>query len=100
MLSDGRLQFTVAWLQSLYGLIGTKQMLTTAYHPHTTGQIDRINKTLPSPQAAGEPSVIRRLGPGEFADNNAKSKWSLMSPPSSHAMARMHSLGAFKGAAW
>ena len=58
MLSDRGLQFTVAWLQSLYGLIGTKQMLTTTYHPHTIGQTDRVNRTLTSPQAAGEPTVI------------------------------------------
>ena len=85
VLSDRGTQFTAAWLQSLYRLLGTKQLLTTAYHPQTNGQSERVNRTLTE--------VLRHLVDKtsyddwdlqlplvEFAHNNAKNRSTGASP--------------------
>ena len=96
VLPDRELQFTAAWLQSLCRLIGTKQMLTTACHPQTNGQTERVNRTLTE--------VLGHLvNDTSYDTGTCICHWwnlritmqricPLVCPPSSHAMARLHAL--------
>lgn len=38
--------FTSAPWRELFKLLGVKQLLSTAYHPQTNGQIERVNQCL------------------------------------------------------
>ena len=96
VLSDRGPQFTGAWIQSLYRLIGTKQLLTTAYHPQINGQAERVNRTLTEVlrHLVNKTSYDDRdlqLPLVEFAHNNAKNRSTGVSP-SLLAMADMHAL--------
>ena len=46
IISDRDKLFTSKFWQSLMDLIGTKQKLSTSYHPQTDGQTERTNQTL------------------------------------------------------
>jgi transposase InsO family protein len=39
-------QFVAAFMRELYKLLGIKLATSTAYHPQTDGQIERINQEL------------------------------------------------------
>ena len=43
ILSDRGSQFASRFMEELMKALGTKRMLSTAYHPQTNGQMERIN---------------------------------------------------------
>ena len=46
ILSDRGLQFTSKFMEEFTKVLGTKRQLSTAYHPQTDGQIERINQEI------------------------------------------------------
>jgi len=46
IISDRRLQFTAELMQELNEMLGIKSKLSTAFHPQTDGQIERVNQEL------------------------------------------------------
>ena len=46
ILSDRGLQFTSKFMKEFTRALGTKIQLSTAYHPQTDGQIERINQKI------------------------------------------------------
>ena len=46
MVSDRGKEFCNAFMQELFSLIGSKQKFSTAYHPQTDGQTERVNRVL------------------------------------------------------
>ena len=46
MISDKDPRFTSAFTVELYKRMGTKQAMSTAYHPQTNGQTERMNRIL------------------------------------------------------
>jgi len=46
ILSDRGLQFTSRFMEELTKALGTKRMLSMAYHPQSDGQIERINQEI------------------------------------------------------
>ena len=44
ILSDRGPQFTSRFMKDLMKVLGTRRMLSTAYHPQTDGQTERINQ--------------------------------------------------------
>ena len=44
ILSDRGPQFASRFIEKLIKTLGTKKMLSIAYHPQTDGQIERINQ--------------------------------------------------------
>jgi hypothetical protein len=46
ILSDRDARFTAHYWQDLWALLGTKLLMSTAYHPQTDGTTERANKTL------------------------------------------------------
>jgi hypothetical protein len=46
IISDRDTRFTSAFWKSLMGLMGTRQAISTAFHPQTDGQTERTNQTL------------------------------------------------------
>ncbi|XP_077936125.1 uncharacterized protein LOC144383152 [Gasterosteus aculeatus] len=48
ILTDQGTSFMSRTLRELYGLLGTKSIRTSVYHPQTDGLVERMNKTLKS----------------------------------------------------
>ena len=46
LVSDRDARFTGHFLRELTGLMGTKQALSTAFHPQTDGQTERMNRVV------------------------------------------------------
>ena len=46
VISDRGKEFCNGFMKQLYKLIGTEQKLSTAYHPQTDGQTERVNRVL------------------------------------------------------
>jgi len=46
IISDRGVQFVVGMIKELNNLLGIQTKLSTAYHPQTDGQIERINQKL------------------------------------------------------
>ena len=46
ILSDRGLQFTSKFMKEFIKALGTKRQLSTAYHPQTDGQTERINQEI------------------------------------------------------
>jgi len=46
VLSDNGPQFVSKFMGAVCGILGVKQLTTTAYHPQTNGQTERYNKTI------------------------------------------------------
>ncbi|KAG3236498.1 hypothetical protein PI124_g18494 [Phytophthora idaei] len=74
-VSDRDPRFTAAFWQTLFQLVGTRLHMSTADHPQTDGQTERVNRvledTLHSVFAAAPRTWSERLPVVEFALNNA-----------------------------
>ena len=46
ILSDMDARFTSRFWDALYGLLGTRLAMSTAFHPQTDGQTERVNRIL------------------------------------------------------
>lgn len=46
LLTDNGIQCVSKFFEAVCGMLGIKQVITTAYHPHTSGLTERLNKTL------------------------------------------------------
>lgn len=46
IISDRDTRFRARFWQTLMNKLGTKHKLSTAYHPQTDGQTERLNQTL------------------------------------------------------
>ena len=46
ILSDREPQFVSRFMKELMKALGSKRMLSTAYHPQTNGQMERINQEI------------------------------------------------------
>ena len=46
ILSDRRPQFALKFMEEFTKVLGTKRQLSTAYHPQTDGQTERINQEI------------------------------------------------------
>jgi len=46
VVSDCRPQFVAAFMKELYRLLGIEAATSTAYHPQTNGQTERVNQEL------------------------------------------------------
>jgi len=46
IISDRGLQFAAGLIKELNGLLGIKMKLSTAFHPQTDGQTERMNQEL------------------------------------------------------
>ena len=46
ILSDRGLQFASKFMEEFTKALGTKRQLSTAYHPQTDGQMERINQEI------------------------------------------------------
>ena len=78
IVSDRGPQFTNAWLSALYKRLGTQQWLSTAYHPESDGQTERVNRVLTEMlrhfvNKSTYDNWDENLPLAEFAHNNAKS---------------------------
>ncbi|KAG3194823.1 hypothetical protein PC128_g9042 [Phytophthora cactorum] len=74
-VSDRDTRFTAAFWQTLFQLLGTRLHMSTADHPQTDGQTERVNRvledTLRSVCAAAPHTWSERLPVVDFALNNA-----------------------------
>ncbi|KAG3067341.1 Transposon Tf2-9 polyprotein [Phytophthora idaei] len=74
-VSDHDPRFTTAFWQTLFQLLGTRLHMSTADHPQTDGQTERVNRvledTLRSVCAAAPRTWSERLPVVQFALNNA-----------------------------
>jgi Chromo (CHRromatin Organisation MOdifier) domain len=48
MLSDNGTQFNSKFFQACFQILGIHQKFTTPYHPQCNGQVERVNRTIPS----------------------------------------------------
>ena len=84
IVSDRGTQFTGAFLPALLKRLGTQQSLSTAFHPQTDGQTERMNRVLGETLrsfADHDPSQWDRyLTAAEFAINNSHSRSTGRSP--------------------
>ena len=46
VLSDRDPRFTAEFWKALWGILGTRVVLSSAYHPQTDGQTERQNRTI------------------------------------------------------
>lgn len=76
IISDRDSKFTANFWRQLMKLLGTKHRLSTAYHPQTDGQTERMNRTLEDMLRHYISPSLRdwatHLPLAEFAINNAK----------------------------
>ncbi|KAG2783919.1 hypothetical protein PC116_g26863 [Phytophthora cactorum] len=74
-VSDRDSRYTAAFWQTMFQLLGTRLHMSTADHPQTDGQTERVNRvleaTLRSVCAAAPRTWSERLPVVEFALNNA-----------------------------
>ena len=85
IVSDRGPQFMNAWISDLYKRLGTKQTPSTAYHPETDGQTERVNRVLSEMlrhfvNKSTYDNWDENLPLAEFAHNNAKSSATGYSP--------------------
>lgn len=84
VVSDRDSKFTGAFWSTLLKRLGTKQSLSTAFHPQTDGQTERMNRVLGDMlrnYCGQEPKQWERfLGPAEFAINHLKNRSTGTSP--------------------
>ena len=78
IVSDRGPQFTNAWLSALYKRLGTQQCLSTAYHPESDGQTERVNRVLTEilrhfVNKSTYDNWDKNLPLADFAHNHAKS---------------------------
>ena len=74
IISDCDPQFTSAFVKEMCKALGIQQNLSTAFHPHTDRQTERMNawiKQYLQPWTSGKPSAWSQLLPvAEFAYNS------------------------------
>jgi transposase InsO family protein len=84
IVSDSGTQFTSKFWLSLQQAMGTKLDFSTAYHPHSDGQTERVNKVLEDLLRAYELTFDRdwesNLPYAEFSYNNSYQVSIKMSP--------------------
>ena len=75
IISDRDSLFTIHFTRALCRMIGTRQGLSTAYHPQTDGQTERVNRVLEDMLrlyvSRSPPDWDPKLACAEFAINNA-----------------------------
>ncbi len=75
LISDRDPRFTSSFWQTLWGMMGTKITMSTAYHPQTDGQTERANRTLEDMVRAyvnyQQDDWDNHLVSAEFAYNNS-----------------------------
>jgi hypothetical protein len=75
VISDRGKEFNNAFIKELYRLIGTEQKMSTAYHPQTDGQTERVNRVvedmLRNYVGGKQDDWDEYLAAAEFAINNA-----------------------------
>ena len=78
IVSDRDSKFTGAFFPALLKRVGTKQNMSTAFHPETDGQTERMNRILGDMlrnYVDRDPVTWDKfLGPAEFAMNNLKNR--------------------------
>ena len=76
LVSDRGTQFNNAFMRTLTRLLGTRQALSTAFHPQTDGQTERVNRVLEEMlrhfNSPRQDDWDEYLSLAEFAVNNAK----------------------------
>lgn len=76
VVSDRGREFHNAFMAELYRLIGTEQKLSTAYHPQTDGQTERVNRVLEDMLrnyvGGKQDDWDQYLSSAEFAINNSR----------------------------
>jgi len=74
IISDRGVQFTVGMMKELNNLLGIQTKLSTAYHPQTDGQTERVNQELEQYLRVfidhRQEQWLDWLGTAEFAYNN------------------------------
>jgi len=84
IISDRDPQFTSAFAKEMCKALGIQQNLSTAFHPCTDGQTERMNAWIEQylrPWTSGKPSVWSQLLPvTEFAHNSWKHNVTCRSP--------------------
>ena len=84
LISDRDPKFTSQFWQALFKLLGTKLSMSTAYHPQTDGQTERMNRTLEEMLRAyttyHQNKWDEHLSAAEFAYNNSKQASTEMTP--------------------
>ena len=84
IVTDRGTQFLNAFNKALVALIGTRHAVSSAYHPETDGQTERVNRVLSEMLRhytnARYDEWDLQLPLCEFAHNNAKSSTTGMSP--------------------
>ena len=76
IISDRDAKFTSHFWQALFKQLGTKTAMSTAFHPQTDGQTERLNRTLEEMLRAyvtyKQDQWDEYLPAAEFAYNNSK----------------------------
>lgn len=71
LLTDNVPQFVIKIFASIYTYLGVSYLTTTAYHPHTNGQVERFNETI---------ATCLRLYVGEH-----QREWDMFAQPPTYA---------------
>ena len=84
VVTDRDARFTSEFYQQFCNILKTKQRMSTAFHPQTDGQTERMNRvleeTLRHYVSAKQDDWDKFLGLAEFAINNAKNESTGQSP--------------------
>ena len=84
IISDRDKLFTSKFWTSLVGLLGAKQKMSTAYHPQTDGQTERLNQTLEQYLRCyinyEQNDWVKHLPMAQFAYNSSDNEAMKMSP--------------------